>query len=140
MKAGRSIGYNGTMPTYDFVCLDCQQPFDVFMSYSEYGKKKVNCAHCGSEHIRRRMTKVRIARSDESRLENIADPSALAGLEDDPQALGQMMRKMGREMGEELPAEFDDVVDRLEAGQSPQEIESALPDMGLDSGGGDEDL
>jgi len=127
------------MPTYDFVCLDCQQRFDVFLTYSEYGKKKVNCAFCGSEHIRRRMTKVRIAKSDESRLENIADPSALDGLEDDPQALGQMMRKMGKEMGEDLPAEFDDVVDRLEAGQSPEEIESALPDMGMDNGGVDDE-
>ncbi len=127
------------MPTYDFICLDCQQRFDVFLTYREYGKKKVNCAYCGSEHIRRRMTKVRIAKSDESRLENIADPSALDGLEDDPQALGQMMRKMGKEMGEDLPPEFDDVVDRLEAGQSPNEIESALPDMGMDNGGGDDE-
>jgi hypothetical protein len=43
-------------------------------------------------------------------------------------------------MGEELPAEFDDVVDRLEAGQSPEEIESALPDLGGEGGGLDDDL
>jgi uncharacterized protein (DUF433 family) len=43
-----------------------------------------------------------------------------------------MMKKMGRETGEELPAEFDEVVDRLEAGQSPEEIESALPDLGAE--------
>lgn len=64
-------------------------------------------------------------------MESIADPSRLEALEDDPVALGRMMRQMGSEMGEDLPPEFDDVVDRLEAGQSPQEIESALPDMGL---------
>lgn len=128
------------MPTYDFICLDCQQSFEVFLTYSEYGKKKVNCAFCGSEHIRRRMTKIRIAKSDESRLENIADPSALAGLEDDPQALGQVMRKMGKEMGGDLPPEFDDVVDRLEAGQSPKQIKSALPDIGMDNSGGDDEL
>ena len=45
------------------------------------------------------------------------------GMENDPKALGQMMKKMGKEMGEEVPPEFDDVVDRLEAGQSPEEIE-----------------
>ena len=32
--------------------------------------------------------------------------------------------------GEDLPPEFDEVVDRLEAGQSPEEIESAVPDLG----------
>ena len=70
-------------------------------------------------------------------MENLVDASALDGMQDDPQAMGRMMRKMGREMGEDLPPEFDDVVDRLEAGQSPEEIESALPDMG-DSPPGDE--
>lgn len=123
------------MPTYDFVCLNCGQRFDVFMSFSEYGKRKVKCAHCGSLNVRRRMTKVRIARSEESRLDNMADDAAMEGLEDDPRALGRMMKKMGREMGEELPPEFDDVVDRLESGQSPDEIESALPDLGGEAGG-----
>ena len=60
----------------------------------------------------------------------LGGPGDLAHLENDPQALGQVMRKMGKEMGEELPAEFDEVVDRLESGQSPEEIESALPDLG----------
>ncbi len=74
-------------------------------------------------------------------MENMMDETALEGMEDDPKALGQMMKKMGREMGEEMPPEFDDVVDRLEAGQSPEEIESAMPDLGAETpGGGDDDF
>ena len=122
------------MPTYDFVCNACEKRFDVFMTFSEYGNKPVNCAYCGSDKVRRRLTRVRIARSDESRLESAAnDFSGLEGLEDDPRVLGQMMRKLGGEMGEDLPAEFDEVVDRLESGQSPEEIEAVLPDLGGDS-------
>jgi putative FmdB family regulatory protein len=127
------------MPTYDFTCLNCQQRFDVYMSYSEYGSKPVNCIHCGSGNVRRRMTKVRIAKSEDSRMESMMDESALAGMENDPKALGQM-KKMGKEMGEEVPPEFDDVVDRLEAGQSPEEIESAMPGLGADVPSVDEDL
>jgi putative FmdB family regulatory protein len=122
------------MPSYDFVCNACQKRFEVFLTFSEYGKKNVHCAHCGSGNVRRRMTKVRIAKSEESRLESMAD--GLTGLEDienDPKALGKMMRKMGKEMGEDLPPEFDDVVDRLESGQNPEEIESELPDPGTNS-------
>jgi len=66
-------------------------------------------------------------------MDSLADESALDGLENDPQALGRMMKKMGKEMGEDLPPEFDDMVDRLEAGQSPEEIEKAMPDLGADS-------
>jgi putative FmdB family regulatory protein len=126
------------MPTYDFVCNACGKRFDIFMTFSEYGTKPVQCAHCGSGDVRRRMTKVRIAKSEESRMESMADEFAgLEGLEEDPKALGRMMRKMGKEMGEELPSEFDEVVDRLESGQSPEEIESALPDL---NSGASEDI
>ena len=128
------------MPTYDFVCNNCEKRFEVFLTFSEYGKKTVYCVHCQSDNVRRRMTKVRIAKSDESRMEAAADDfSGMEGIEEDPRALAKMMRKMGKEMGEELPSEFNDVVDRLESGQSPEEIESALPDLGLgDTSGGDE--
>jgi putative FmdB family regulatory protein len=122
------------MPIYDYICLTCKKRFDVFMTYSEYGSRTVTCTHCGSTDVRRRAPRVRVAKSEESRMESLAgdfaDPSALAGLEDDPQSLGRVMRKMGRELGEEMPPEFDEVVDRLEKGQSPDEIESALPDLG----------
>ncbi len=128
------------MPTYDFICNNCNQRFDVSMTFSEYGKKTVVCAHCNSKDVRRRMTRVRIAKSEDSRMEGMADDfSGFEGLEDDPKAMGQTMRKMGKQMGEEMPPEFDEVVDRLEAGQSPEEIESALPDLGNNSGGGDEE-
>jgi putative FmdB family regulatory protein len=128
------------MPIYDYVCQSCQRPFDVFLTYSEYGVKPVHCLHCGSDKVKRRPPRVRLLRSEDSHMEDMAgDFSGMEGLEDDPQALGRMMRKMGREMGEDLPPEFDDVVDRLEAGQSPEEIESALPDLGGDAGGNDDE-
>ena len=123
------------MPNYQYRCIVCKQKFEVFMTYQEYGTRSVECPHCGSEKVQRRIGRIRFARSEESRLENIADPSALAGLEDDPKALGRMMRQMSSEMGEEMGPEFDEVIDRLEAGQSPEEIESAIPDLGEDGGG-----
>ena len=126
------------MPTYDFICNSCQKRFEVFLTYSEYGKKVVLCVHCNSGDVRRRMTKVRIAKTEESRMEAMADDfSGFEGLEDDPKALGQMMKKMGKEMGEDLPPEFDEVVDRLESGQSPEDIESSMPDLGAGEASGE---
>jgi putative FmdB family regulatory protein len=118
------------MPTYQYRCADCKKRFEIFLTYSEYGTRPVDCPNCHSANVTRRIGRVRFARSEESRLDNMADPSALAGMEDDPRALGKMMRQMSREMGEEMPPEFDEVVDRLEAGQSPEDIENAIPDLG----------
>jgi putative FmdB family regulatory protein len=128
------------MPTYRYRCLECKKRFEVFLSYQEYGTKVISCPHCNSEQVQRRIERVRIAKSEESRLDAITDPSDLEGLEDDPRSLGKMMRKMSNEMGEDVGPEFNEVVDRLEAGQSPEDIEKAIPDLEGegDSFGGDD--
>lgn len=71
-----------------------------------------------------------------------SNPDALDGLDEDPQAMGRLMRKMSSEMGEDLGPEFDEVVDRLEKGQSPEEIEASMPDLSdaAGSGGGGDDI
>ena len=65
----------------------------------------------------------------------MADPGAWGDFdESDPRSMAKMMRKMGNEMGEEMPPEFDEAVDRLESGESPDEIEKSMPDLGMSDG------
>ena len=123
------------MPSYEFRCLDCKQRFEVYLSYKEYGRQEIHCTNCNSLSVQRQIGRIRIAQSEESRLEKMADPANLAGLEDDPKALAKMMRQMGSEMGEDMGPEYDEVLDRLESGQSPDEIESSMPDLDPEGGG-----
>jgi putative FmdB family regulatory protein len=125
----------GCMPKYEYLCKDCRRRFEVYMSYDEYGTRPVTCLHCQSTHVQRRIGRIRIARSEDSHLEDLADPAKLEGLEDDPQSLGRVMRQMSRELGEDMGPEFDEVVTRLESGQSPDEIEESMPELGSDAGG-----
>ena len=125
------------MPSYEFRCLKCHRRFDIFLSYTDYGKSAIRCPHCQSTDVQRKIGKIRFARSEESRLENLADPSNLAGLEDDPRSLGKMMRQMSSETGEEMGPEFDEVIHRLESGQKPEEIEKQMPDLGAEGPGAD---
>lgn len=129
------------MPFYQYRCLNCKKRFEVFLSYQDYGVKKVLCPHCTSDLVQRRIGRIRIAKSEESRMDALTDTTGLEGLENDPRALGKMMRKMSNEMGEDVGPEFDEVVDRLEAGQSPEDIEKAIPDLegGADNLAEDED-
>jgi Flp pilus assembly protein TadB len=65
----------------------------------------------------------------------MADPANFGDLdENDPRSIARFMRKMGDEMGEDLGPEFGEVVDRLEAGESPEDIEKEMPDLGGDMG------
>ncbi len=118
------------MPTYEYRCLNCKRRFELFMNYADYAQANITCPHCQSDNVQRRIGRIRVARSDESRLQSMATPEALDSLDEDPRALGKMMREMSGQMGEEMPSEFHEVVNRLEKGQSPEEIERDLPNLG----------
>lgn len=122
------------MPTYDFRCNNCKKRFDVFLSYADYEKAEIKCAHCGSSDIQRKIGRIRVAKSDDSRAEEYSDPSVLGNMGQDPESMGRMMRKMSSETGNPMPPEFDEVVSRLEKGESPDQIEKQMPDLGSDSG------
>lgn len=96
--------------------------------------QEVAC-HCGSRRLEQLVSRVAMLRSDESRLENLADPSGWGDIdENDPKSLARMMKKLGGELGEDLGPEFNEAVDRLEAGEDPGSIENSLGVNG-DSGG-----
>lgn len=122
------------MPVYEFRCQECRRLVRLTYSFSEYEEATPVCPHCGSEELQRRIGRVGLARSEDAHFDSMLDDSDLAGLdEEDPQALGQFMRKMSREMGEDMGDEFEEVVDRLEKGQSPEDIEKALPELADDT-------
>ena len=71
-------------------------------------------------------------------MDSMADDfSGFEGLDDDP-GHGTDDAQNGEGNGDDLPPEFDEVVDRLEKGQSPEDIEKAIPDLGGDTGGDEE--
>jgi putative FmdB family regulatory protein len=125
------------MPIYEYVCLDCRKRVSVFFrTFSEASDAATRCPVCEGVHLRRLVSRVAVLKSEESRLDAMVDPSVLAGLEnEDPRALAGFMRKMSDEMGEPLDAEMSEMVDRLERGESPEEIEKSMPGLAGDDGG-----
>ena len=119
------------MPIYEYYCYDCKKRVSVLfrtMAAADAGPDA--CPDCAGQRLRRLMSRLRLLRPQESRFESMADdPALLAGLEkEDPRALAHFMRKMSDETGEPLDEEMNEVMDRLEAGESPQSIESSMPD------------
>ena len=125
------------MPIYEYRCTNCGQKARKFWrSFSAVDEASLQCPRCGAHAFQRLISRVAVLRSEESHLDDLSDPSALAGLdEEDPKSLGRWLRKMSHEIGEEMPPEFDEVIDRLESGQSPEEIEESMPELAEDMGG-----
>ena len=127
------------MPYYEYRCQDCRRKVRYFFTYEEYDSAEPTCTHCGSSEVRRLIGRVALAKSEESRLDSMDPETMMSGLdEEDPRSLGRFMRKMSQEMGEDLGDEFDEVVGRLESGESPESIEQSMPDLGGSDFGGDD--
>jgi hypothetical protein len=109
------------------------------MTFQEYGVKPVSCPSCNSDKVERRIERIRVLKDEAARLARMADPESLSQIEDDPRALGKMMREMESSLGEPMGAEFDEVVDRLQAGQTPEAIERELPELSAGDTGYSED-
>lgn len=124
------------MPIYEYRCQDCGRKLSVFWRSRDHVKAPI-CQRCGGDNMTRLVSRVRVVRSEESRMDDLTDDGMLADLdENDPRSLGRWMRKMSEEMGEDLGPEFDEIVGRLEAGEDPEEIEKSMPELG-DMGGSD---
>jgi len=119
------------VPIYEYRCNRCQRRVSVFQR-SIQGATAAACSHCGSTDLTRLISRVAVMRSEESHFEDLASDASLADLdESDPRSVARWARRMGREMGEELGPEFDEMVERMEAGEMPED---------LGEGGGEEPL
>jgi len=78
------------------------------------------------------ISRVARVRSEESRLESLADPSRLGNIDEkDPASMARWMKRMGKELGEDMGEDFDAMVDQAMEGESTAPEES-------DRGEGDE--
>jgi putative FmdB family regulatory protein len=104
------------MPIYEYRCTACKRKVTVLTLRASETVDPV-CEHCGSRALTRLMSRFAMVRSDESRLDHLADDDALGGLdENDPKSVARWMRKMGKELGEDAGDDFDEMVDEMEAG------------------------
>ena len=106
------------MPIYEYRCRKCGKRFSVLtLRISETPKPE--CTKCGSTNADRLLSRFAMPKSEEARLDSMSDPSNLGGLdENDPKSVARWMRKMGKEMGDDLGGEdFDQMMDEMEQGE-----------------------
>jgi putative FmdB family regulatory protein len=113
------------MPIYEYQCADCQKRCSVLV-LSVSTSTSVTCPHCRSSRLERLLSRFASPKSDEAKIESLADDSALAGLDEgDPASMAHIMRKMGNEMGDDMADEMteafetsDETPDAMEGNDS----------------------
>ena len=108
------------MPLYEYRCLDCKKRSTVLV-LNLANQAPAACFHCTSARVERILSRFASPKSEEAHLEAWADPSKLAGLdENDPQSMARFMETMGEEMGEDLGDELSEAMESDETGSIEQ--------------------
>ncbi len=120
------------MPIYEYRCDDCGK-VSSFLILNIRDPFQPQCKKCQSSRLTRLISRVARVRSEESRLESLADPSKLGDIDEkDPASMARWMKRMGKEMGEDMGEDFDAMVDEAMeeegkgAGDKPSQEDSEL--------------
>ncbi|MBI4012269.1 MAG: zinc ribbon domain-containing protein [Candidatus Rokubacteria bacterium] len=114
------------MPIYEYLCADCRRRVSLLvMRISDPGTP--HCPRCGGERLTRLMSRFATIRSEDDRLESLADPGQLGDLdENDPRSVARWMKKMGGELGEDVGEDWDQMVDEtVEQEEAGGEVDAA---------------
>jgi putative FmdB family regulatory protein len=122
------------MPLYEYRCEECRRRFTLLVGVTAEGPSQA-CPGCGGNRLRKLISRFAIARSEESVLDDLSDPSGL-GDPEDPRAMADWMRRVGREMGEDMDDDFEELVEEAVR----EEMTGGPGDASLSDGGGDADL
>jgi putative FmdB family regulatory protein len=103
------------MPIYEYDCADCRRRVSLLLrSFS--ASAEAACPRCGGRGLTRVMSRFSTVKSEDARLESMADSASAGDLdENDPASVARFMKKMGREFGEDLGDDFDSAMDEAMA-------------------------
>ncbi len=109
------------MPIYEYKCNDCRKKITLLILNRS---DQPLCSACGGSSLTRLLSRFAAPKSEEARLESMADPGKWGDLdENDPASMAKVMKKMGKEFGDELGDDFeqelDAAVEEAAHGESP---------------------
>ena len=74
----------------------------------------------------RLISRVAVLRPEEEAMSGMADAASMADVdENDPGSMARWVRRMSRQTGEPLDAEMETELERLEAGEVPEDVDKA---------------
>ena len=115
------------MPIYEYRCEDCGK-ITEFLQIRTDETFVPQCKRCKGKKMSRVLSRVKVVRSEESRMESLADPSKWGGLdENDPKSMARWMKRMGKELGEDV-GDVDQMMDEAMEEEKASKSEEAGED------------
>ena len=102
------------MPIYEYGCPGCRRKHSIFFRSQAAVEADPACPDCGKRGMVKLVSRVAAPRSDDARMEAMADAAGFSGVdENDPRSVARWAREMGGAFGDDLGEDFDEAVDEM---------------------------
>jgi putative FmdB family regulatory protein len=127
------------VPIYEYDCQGCRRRVSLLVLAPSSAPAPA-CPRCGSAELSRLMSRFATVKSEDSRLESLADPSQYGDVdENDPRSVARFMKRMGQEMGEDLGDDLDAAMEESLAEDGDAGGDDDGMAGGTDTAGGSDD-
>ena len=135
------------MPIYEFYCPDNHRIYSFFARSLAHAGKTPRCPDNPKHKMERMISSFSVtgrakekpdappggefddARMDAAMAQMEREFSSMDSENPDPRQMAQMMRRMTSLTGEKVPAQMDEMLRRMEAGEDPERLEEEMGDV-----------
>lgn len=98
--------HNFGVPIYEFRCSSCGAKFSVLVGMTS-DSGEIACTNCGAREVQKLVSRVGRFRTEDQRVDEIADRLESMGDPDSPTAVRELVRDVGSAMDEDVSDELE---------------------------------
>ncbi|MEP0764926.1 MAG: hypothetical protein HRF45_00070 [Fimbriimonadia bacterium] len=98
------------MPLIEFLCRRCGHRFSQLLGVTADSQVEP-CPKCGSTDLVRAVSRFRPARSEEDRLDELADRIETMGEPESPREMRELAREMGKALDDDMSDEMEEMLE-----------------------------
>lgn len=96
------------MPIYEFLCENCGKKYATLVGMTA-DSQEPTCTHCGAVQGKKLVSRVAKFRTEDQRVDALADRMELMGEPDSPAEMRKLVREMGSALDEGMADEMEEM-------------------------------
>ncbi len=100
--------YPQEVPVYEYVCPDCKRKYSALVGMTAE-PDDTSCPNCKGSSAKRIVSRFARHRTEDDRVDELADELETMGDPDSPAEMRKMMREMGKALDEDVADELEEV-------------------------------
>ena len=104
------------MPVFEYTCDGCGKRFSALVGVLA-STRQPSCPRCSGSKLTKQVSRFARLRSEDETMESLTDETRFGDIENDPKAMRNWVREMGKAMDEDMEGDLEEALDEEMAGE-----------------------